>query len=263
VGIAISAVTVCVGCSDFLEEVARHNRHLFRQWMVVTNPRDGDTLETCRRNSLDCLRTEDVGLYGQPFNKGRALARGISQLSWQDWLLGVDCDIVLPRNTLNVLDSAELEPGKLYGVDRVCLYSWEQWKILEASDYLHRQHDYHINVHPPNMPYGFPPLASRIMRDGFGYTPHGYFQLFHGSDGLHEGWRYKTNALVPETCGHTDQKFAERWDRRNRVLIPEIIAVHLESERVRFGTNWTGRRTRWFGPEGSEPKTPPTGRAYP
>jgi hypothetical protein len=42
--------------------------------------------------------------------------------------------------------------------------------------------------------------------------------------------------------------FAVQWARQHRQLLPELFAVHLESERVAMGANWKGRTTRPFGP---------------
>jgi hypothetical protein len=254
--IAIEAVTVCVGYADFLTETARHNRHIFDRWVVVTRPDDRETIECCRRHSLDCLTTRELGHNGDPFNKGRGIAIGTSQLSSQNWILHLDADIVLPRDTRRMLAIASLDKSSIYGVDRVCLHTWEEWKTLEASGYLYDQHGFHMVVFPP------PPAASgelncRIMRGRFGWTPLGYFQLVHGSDGLHSGWRQKDYSDGDDSAGHSDMKFAMQWDRDHRILIPEIFAVHLESERVRFGANWNGRKTRPFGPPGGPSRRGP------
>ncbi len=43
-------------------------------------------------------------------------------------------------------------------------------------------------------------------------------------------------------------QFGLLWDRRKRALLPEAVAVHLESEAAPMGVNWCGRRSRRFGP---------------
>jgi hypothetical protein len=45
----------------------------------------------------------------------------------------------------------------------------------------------------------------------------------------------------------TDVQFALKWDRHKRAVVPELIVVHLESEKVPKGSNWSGRSTKQFG----------------
>ena len=51
---------------------------------------------------------------------------------------------------------------------------------------------------------------------------------------------------------HDDVAHAIQWARRDRVLIPELIVAHLESEPAKLGANWDGRKTKPFGPVGSD-----------
>jgi hypothetical protein len=44
--------------------------------------------------------------------------------------------------------------------------------------------------------------------------------------------------------------FTRRWGRENRELLPEFVAVHLESEECAMGANWKGRKTKYFGAKG-------------
>ena len=49
-----------------------------------------------------------------------------------------------------------------------------------------------------------------------------------------------------------------QWPSRNRVLLGEVVGIHLESEPSALGANWTGRKTKRFGPANS----PPAPRKY-
>ena len=42
------------------------------------------------------------------------------------------------------------------------------------------------------------------------------------------------------TAARTDVQFALLWDRRDRVLIPELVVFHLEPEAAPMGANWNG-----------------------
>jgi hypothetical protein len=240
----IEAVTVCVGYSDFLGQTAKHNRHIFDRWVVVTHPDDKPTIECCKVHNLHALTSAEFSGPGK-FNKGRAIALGMNQLATDGWICHLDGDVVLPRDTRRQFELACLDPTCLYGVDRVCLHSWDEWQQLESSDYLHAQHGHHlVSLFPP-----VGEMGCRIVRGRFGYVPIGYMQLWHGGEGVHSGMRWKDYQDTDDDAAHSDIKFALQWDRGKRVLIPEVIAVHLESERVPYGTNWKGRRTKPFGPD--------------
>ncbi len=249
----IEAVTVCVGYADFLNETARHNRHVFDRWIVITRLDDKETIATCKRHNLHCLTNAEFGRAGEPFNKGRAISIGMTHLSTDAWNLQIDADIVLPSDTRRQLEIAHLDPACLYGVDRICLHSWDEWKRLESSGYLHDQHGHHLVTLFPEA--GEP--GARVVRGKFGWVPIGYFQLWHGSEGVHEGMRWKDYPDNNSSAAHSDIKFALHWDRRNRVLIPEIIALHLESTRQPYGVNWGGRKTPPFGPPRHHHPKPP------
>ncbi len=88
----IEAVTVCVDCGDFLDQVAPHNRRLLDRWIVVTRPRDEETRTVCTRNSIEIVRQDDFDRDG-PFAKDRGINKGLAQLKGDGWLLHLDADI--------------------------------------------------------------------------------------------------------------------------------------------------------------------------
>jgi hypothetical protein len=88
-------------------------------------------------------------------------------------------------------------------------------------------------------------LGSRLVHLEYGYCPIGYFQLFHAI----------TRRKYPIVCGsaeYSDVLFAVQWPREERILLPEFFVYHLESESIKMGANWDGRKTKVFGPEGSK-----------
>jgi hypothetical protein len=238
----LEAITVCVNYSDFLAETARHNRHLFDRWVIVTSPADKDTIEVCRKYSLQCFPFDELKPEGGTFNKGKAISWGLLQIPSDRWVLHLDGDVVLPSNGRLMLDRADLDPSCIYGADRYCLHDWEEWKKLEASGYLQHQHGYRMVTFPPSVGE----FNCRIYNEQFGYLPIGFFQLwFHG---MADGMPRRDYPHTDSDAAHSDSKFALQWPRRKRLLLPDIIAVHLESERVPFGSNWRGRKTKKFGP---------------
>ena len=77
-----------------------------------------------------------------------------------------------------------------------------------------------------------------------GYFPIGFFQLWNPS---------KSNICIyPNEHGQadrTDMMFSKLWNKSKRYFIPEFTVTHLESEEVKMGLNWKGRKSKNFGPE--------------
>lgn len=242
----IEAVTVCVGCADFLRESAKANAHHFDRWVIVTSKADHETFAVCREFNLPCLQTDDFYRDGDAFNKGRAIQRGINALSCAGWVLQLDADIILPHLFRQAIGSAELDPAKIYGADRQRVVGWPAWVKVRDSDW--RQHSYHcyVRTHPDHE------FGHRWASPTDGYVPIGYFQLFHGSAAIKFGVHQKPYMAHHSNAARGDVQFAMQWDRRDRELLAEVIVWHLESEPAKLGANWSGRTTCRFGPPPSK-----------
>ncbi len=239
----LEAVTVCVGYADFLAAVVPWNVHHFDHWVVVTSPKDGETKGLCRKWGLHCLVTDDGARGGDDFAKGRMIERGLHHLSKDAWRLHLDADIALPTMLHHVLESAHLDEGKIYGVDRVMVKSWCEWQKLLGTGWLQSQRAGHIVAPPPGFPVG-----ARWVNPTTGWVPIGYWQLWHSSQDEVGGLRVKGYPSNHGTACRTDVQHALQWDRRHRELLPELFVAHLESEPCKTGANWNGRTTRRFGP---------------
>lgn len=240
----IEAVTVCVNYGDFLAVTAEWNRHLFDHWVVVTTPDDELTREVCQRYHLQALVTAEGHTPGGGLNKGHLVERGLQHLSTEGWRWHLDADVALPRHTRRLLELAQLDPTVIYGVDRVMVRSWADWVRLRDSGYLSQPPD---NPHEVRFPPGYD-LGARWVVPQAGWVPIGFTQLWHASMEEWRGVRVRPYPANHPGASHTDVRHSLQWDRRQRQLLPELIAVHLESEAAEIGANWKGRTTRPFGP---------------
>jgi len=233
----IEAVVICLGYDDFLQATLPHNLPHVDHLTVVTSPEDKATQSFCHRVGVPCLPTHVFFREGGAFNKARGINYGLANQRCDDWILHLDADIVLPPMTRKMLMNAELQEDCIYGIDRVNCPSHDEWEAFLASPEL--QYEWSCLVKPPRTW----PLGARIAHGDYGgYVPIGFFQLFHGS-------AWKRYPIVQDgDAEHTDVLHGIRWDRPKRVLLPEIIAIHLESEPAPMGVNWKGRKTRRFGP---------------
>lgn len=231
--LVIQAVTVCVNFGDYLEETIVNNMGCFDQLVVVTDRRDNRTYNLCDKLSVTCIRTDDFYVGGDNFNKGRAINIGLAHLLPGGWRVHIDSDIALPYNFRQMIRRHPLDKETLYGIDRINVKGYANWKKVEAE--LHKQFNYHYMVTANN--YG--EIGSRLVHDEWGYCPIGYFQMWHSSVNI----RYPVNQGSAE---HTDVTFAIQFPREKRALIPEVFAYHLESEGTVNKGDWNGRTSPDF-----------------
>lgn len=242
-GEPINAVTVCRHYSSELEVTIPHNKIHFNRWTIVTTEDDKKTQSLCAKHGLHCLITGDDKRDGA-FSKGRMIERGLHHCHAHGWMIHIDADIVLPYYFRKHVEMAHLETRKIYGVDRIMVHSREDWNKLAASGWLLGiQADY---PHGVGVPEGYQ-LGSRWM-GADGYVPIGFFQMWHRGGGGEEKWGIRTKPYPTShgTACRTDVQFALQWDRRDRVLIPEIFVAHLEGTKAKKGSNWNGRTTPEF-----------------
>lgn len=247
----LEAVSVCVQYSDILSHTAPRIRPLFDRWIIVTTPDDEGTREVCRKHNIDCIFTDTFYEGGDEFNKAKGINLGLERLNKRDWVCHIDADIVLPPDTRQFLSAASLRKDTIYGIDRVMLKSWEDWQKFLSSGYL--QHDYHARC---NFPKGFE-VGARWVSPHYGFCPIGFFQLWHGPETLYKGIASRRYPDVHNDAARADVQYSLTWDRPYRALLPELIAIHLESEAAPLGANWKGRTTKPFGPP-PKPQPEPT-----
>jgi hypothetical protein len=142
----------------------------------------------------------------------------------------------LPWHTREALEFADLDPLKLYSVDRATAWGRKMWDAVKGMD----QYQCPLVVSPPlrlSLRVSFPQHG--------GWFPCGYFGLWYpGVSGIHD---YPIHPAG--TAESSDMMHAARWPRRRRELLPEIIAIQLatsaEAVPIR-GANWLGRTTPPF-----------------
>lgn len=242
----LEAVTVCVGYGDFLATAVEYNQPLFDNWVIVTCPDDSETRRVCHKYGLRCIVSREYKRDNAKFAKGRMINAGIAQLSQRGWMLHLDADMLLPRMTRRLLIDSDLDTQGLYGCDRAMIRSWPEWKQLLNSGYLLRSHESHWRVNlPPKLD-----ICTRFSATIHGYCPLGCFQLFHHDsmyDDRHPGLLVRPYPWEHNDAARSDIQFALQYDRRDRHLLSDLVAIHLESEPAKMGANWKGRKTRRWG----------------
>lgn len=236
----LQGVIVCVNYSDFLAHTLPHNKHHFDELVIVTDLDDAKTRELCEFHHVRCLQTDVFYENGDSFNKGAAIAYGLSQLSRADWVMHLDADIYLPPMTRTILNNLPLERDKIYGADRLMCPNYESW--ARFIDFPRKIQEGWIYIHTSCFPMGV--RLAEYMNKGAGWEPIGYLQLWNpNGSGVHD---YPTEH---DHCDRTDVLHCKKFPRERRELLPEIIVIHIESEGemgTSMGKNWRGRKTRPF-----------------
>lgn len=235
----LQAISVCVNYSDFFIHSVLENKKLFDKWIVVTDKDDTNTEKLCQEHGLVCVKTDAFYTRGI-FNKFAGINEGLVEIDSDAWVLFLDADMVLHEQTRRVLDSLNLDKTFIYGMDRLNCDGIQRWNEFKQSPGILK--DYWL-LHSAGLEFGarLVHLYGYEKGDGkfAGWGPLGFFQLAHRS----QFESYPENSLGADHC---DLLFTRHWPRDKRMLIPELYAIHLESENAWKGINWRGRKSAPF-----------------
>lgn len=243
----LEAVIVCYNYSDFLEHTLPENIQHFDDVVVVTHHSDVQTQKLCERLSVEHIKTDCFHHDGNEFNKGRAINLGIVNLRRKGWMLHLDSDIVLPHRYRHLIEKHGLNEKNIYGADRINVYGYESWLALKKRIVPSYQDHWFLDPGFCHHWVGPTPtgvkFGARIIHKELGYVPIGYYQLWNAAT-VHHRYNYKLGCAAG-----ADVWFPAQWPRENRILMPEVVVYHLDSELEHHkGTNWKGRKSRKFGP---------------
>lgn len=237
----LEGVIVCVNYSDFLAHTLPHIKGIFNKLVVVTDLEDKDTKNLCEYYNVQCIQTNVFYEGKDKFNKGKGINEGLKNLDCDGWVVQLDADIYLPPLTRSILEKIELDRRTIYSIDRLMCPSFEAWQ-----DYIRnpKQHEGWIYVHCTAFPLG---VRIAAYHDD-GYQPIGYFQMWNPKgSGVYEYPKEHGE------CDRSDILHTKKFSRSRRQLIPELVAIHLDSEGLDvydMGKNWGGRKTRLFKKKG-------------
>jgi hypothetical protein len=234
----IQAITVSVNYSDFLKYSIETNKEFFDDWFIVTDTKDKETKELCDKHGLHCIQT-DIFYEGGYFRKYAGINEALKLVDKDAWVLFLDGDILLSPLTKRVLTKLNLQKDTIYGIDRVNCYGFERFIEFKKSSGVLKEN---WLLHGAGLEFG-----ARIVHifgeDGenglfTGYKPLGFFQLVHRSSFDY----YPEGSL---DASHGDIAFAKLYHRDKRQLIPEILGVHICTEKYK-SMNWKGRKSDPF-----------------
>lgn len=239
----LQAVTVSVDYSDFLIHTIEENHTIFDKWFIVTNTKDLKTKELCEKykdQGVVCIQTDVFYDAGAKFNKYSGINEGLKYVDEDAWVLFVDSDIVLDKDLRYILFNLDLDKTCVYGMDRVNCIGLQAWldyknrRDLVLDKWLLTDGGFKFGARLVHY-YGYENGDGKFA----GWNPIGFFQLAYRS-------AFKKYPDDSTGADHCDLAFARLWPRRKRILIPESIAIHLESENTYKAANWFGRVSEPF-----------------
>ena len=232
----LEAVTVSVGFDDLLDVTLTLNHPHVDTMIVVTSHEDYRTQQVASKHGAICVTTDLLGKNGRKFNKGAAINAGMSHFQYHGWRLHIDSDIALPDNFRRILfNHSHLDRECLYGVDRFDVIGKEKIDGLQSLFGRFPQHRLRFLVDPTHDRNLIAPMGGRLVGTLDGYTPLGYFQLWHSS-------RQKEYPFSLGDAAHDDVMFARKWPVSQRRLLPSVAVYHLCPSTPHWGENWDGNR---------------------
>jgi len=131
----VEALTVCVGRSSFLRETLAINKDKVDNFVVVTTPTDYETQRVCKEQGAQIVETDVFYQYGAPFDKGRAINKGLQELKYNDWVVLTDCDIVFMPPHKKMFQDNSLDKECMYGCPRIVLETKKDFKdfLIKAA----------------------------------------------------------------------------------------------------------------------------------
>lgn len=230
----LEAVIVCINYSDFLRVTLPYTKKHFDRIIVVTDSKDQETADVCLENDVKCIRT-DVFYQNGKINKALGINEGLPHLDRDGWVVQLDADIWLPDTTKKVLEALPLDESCIYGIDRMMCESRQEWDaFIRTRPVIHDTARFFLNL-------SYFRIGKRIIIDDC-YFPIGFFQMWHPARSGVMSYPNDADANFEKT----DTLHVKQFPRKNRILIPEMICVHLASERASMGQNWMGRMSKKF-----------------
>lgn len=232
----VECVIVCVRYSDFLSHSLLFSKRHFDKLVVVTANSDWHTQQVCKYHNVKCIKTD---LFDKSFNKAGGINLGLKSLDLDGWVVHMDADIALPPHTRDAWERAALDPTCIYGIDRMMCPNPESWFNYISEPTVPFEDNIYIHTGPF-------PIGTRIAKKEYGgHVPIGFYQQWFPK--VSKVYNYPEHH---EDAARADMLHSLRWTRDKRLLIPEIIGIHLATQDYtdaeKTGMNWQGRTSKGF-----------------
>lgn len=94
----IECICASTNHDDFLENVIPLNKIHFDEYYIITDKLDQKTIDVAHKNNVNVYCSELFNKGNKKFNKGAVYNEAFKKLKYNDWVVIIDSDIVLPIN---------------------------------------------------------------------------------------------------------------------------------------------------------------------
>lgn len=213
----VTAITVCVGREEHLAKTLAHNAAQVDELFVILGPggiRKLAPLTSMPRGNISYITSEAYKDGDSAFNKGSMINVGLRRISNPDWVLLIDCDVLIPHRFRDFTRNFSINPGVLYGVPRIDLFTPADVNaVLDGRTAGYQVSDFE--------------------------DLNGFFQLFNRrAVAIRDRW---PAAMSEEFCsaGGIDSWFMQQFPRHKRVLIRDLPCYHI-AHAENDGEGWNG-----------------------
>jgi hypothetical protein len=225
----LSAVTVCVDWAPMLRKTLPHNAKLFDQFIVVTAPDDPQTAEVVAGvPGVRLVQTTRFSDGGQAFNKGAGINDGFAALDRPEWIVHLDCDIVVnPALRQEKLDHLNCRwiyrPQRRVFVPPETDGPYRDFSENRSGVYIQPADPitaigwfqlFHVDAVCDEWPRAYPEVARRAATD----------TLFH--------WKFPNTYRFGWNCLHLGFAYAGLWFRGKQVEHPVDEQRRLDADNM-------------------------------
>lgn len=171
--------------SKMLKYTLKFNIKELKEITIITDFRNPEIEKIANYYNINCIKTDLFYSNGAQYSRGKVLSRFLSDKN--GWILHMDSDILLPKDSGKILEQIELNSEIMYGSRRIMFES-----LVDAENWYNNK-ELKNNI--------FCPL-------GFCY---GYFQLFNMSSAAVKS--SDQNMIYPDSgyIGEHDVWFRNKW----------------------------------------------------
>ena len=162
----IVGITVSTNYIDILPFVYERNKGCFKHWVFVTDKNDHETINFLSNKPNVTILYWDFQNERRHFDKGGAIRHAqyyVYDKFPDDWYLLIDCDIVLPTDTQNIMLH---EIPKMAGVAEKALFGMDVRLDFSRMSDLMAEKNYKAYDHK-NFPYGY----FQMYKEKYFYAP--------------------------------------------------------------------------------------------
>jgi len=127
--LAITTATTKVATlpAKMLDFTLKYNLNQIDDILIITDFHSEEIERVCNKYNVKFIKTSKFYENGATFDKGKVISNVLKNIKNQ-WVLHIDCDILLPKSFKDQINKLTLDKNKLYGARRIMFKNLENVK---------------------------------------------------------------------------------------------------------------------------------------